>query len=77
MRGVLNMPLRKTARALARLHGHDGAIIITKSSDGVYHVGLAGLTDREVQDACCVGIHCNLLDMEARLAPEEDEGDAS
>ncbi len=71
MHGLLNMPLRKTARAIARQHGHDGAIIITKSSDGVYHLGLSGLTDREVQDACCIGIHLNLLDIEDRIAAEE------
>ncbi len=71
MRGLLNMPLQKMARAIARQHGHDGAIIITKSSDGAYHLGLAGLTDREIQDACCIGIHLNLLDIEDRIAAEE------
>ena len=70
MKALLNMPLRKMARAIAKQHGHDGAIIITKSSDGTYHMGLAGLTDREVQDACCIGIHRNLRDMEDRIAEE-------
>ena len=61
---VMNMPLAKTARAIARQHGHDGALIITKSSDGVYHVGLAGLTDQEIQNALCVGIHLNFTMMD-------------
>ena len=64
MPSVMNMPLAKTARAIARQHGHDGAIIITKSSDDVYHVGLSGLTDRQIQDALCVGIHLNFTMME-------------
>ena len=68
MKSLLNMPLRKMARAIAKQHGHDGAIIITKSSDGTYHIGLAGLTDREIQDACCIGIHLNFCDMDDRIA---------
>ena len=71
MQGVLNMHLQKMARAIARQHGHDGAIIITKSPEGIYHVGLAGLTDQEVQDACCVGIHLDLQSMADRAAAEE------
>ncbi len=66
MGALLNMPLAKTARAVARQHGHDGALIITKSSEGIYHMGLAGLTDREIQDALCVGIHLNFTMMEER-----------
>ncbi len=66
MPSMMNMPLGKMARAIARQHGHDGALIITKSSDGIYHVGLAGLTDREIQDALCVGIHLNFTMMDER-----------
>lgn len=70
---VLNIPLAKMARAVAKQHGHEGAIIITKSSDGVYHVGLAGLTDREIQDGLCVGIHLNFTMMDARVVDEDGE----
>ena len=59
-----NMPLEDMARAIARQHGHKGAILITVSDDG-YHVGVAGLEDREVQDALCVGIHHNMAMMDA------------
>ena len=58
-----NVPLNKMARAIARQHDHDGAIIITKSEQG-YHLGVAGLSDREVQEALCVGIHQNFRQME-------------
>ena len=60
---IQNLPLNKMARAIARQHGHDGAIIITKSSEG-YHLGVSGLSDREVQEALCVGIHQNFRQME-------------
>lgn len=73
MPGVVNIPLRKMASAIARQLGHDGAIIITKSSDGFYHVGLSGLTDREIQNALCIGIHCNFSDMDARSNEAESE----
>jgi len=59
-----NVPLEDMARAIARQHGHKGAILITVSDDG-YHVGVAGLDDREIQDALCVGIHHNLVMVDA------------
>ncbi len=58
-----NLPLKNMALAIARQHGHDGAIVITKLSEG-YHLGVAGLSDREVQEAFCVGIHQNFRQME-------------
>ena len=60
---VQNLPLKKMALAIARQLGHNGAIVITKSSEG-YHLGVAGLSDREVQEALCVGIHQNFRQME-------------
>lgn len=60
-----NMPLRKMALAIARQYQHDGAILITKSADG-YHIGVSGLTDQEVQEALCVGIHHNILMLDAQ-----------
>ena len=58
-----NLPLKNMALAIARQHGHDGAIIITKSDEG-YHIGVAGLSDHDVQEALCVGIHHNFRQME-------------
>ena len=58
-----NMPLRKMALAIAKQHGHDGAILITKSKDG-FHIGVSGLSDSEIQEALCIGIHHNFRMME-------------
>ena len=52
--------LERMARAIARGYGDKGAVVITVGESG-YRVGVAGLTDRELQDALCVGIHHNLL----------------
>ena len=60
---ITNVPLRKMALAIAHQHGADGAIVILKSSDGTYRIGLSGLTDVEIQNALCVGIHHNFLQM--------------
>jgi len=58
-----NMPLKNMAMAIAKQHQHDGAILITKSEEG-YHIGVSGLSDREIQEALCIGIHHNFRMME-------------
>ena len=52
--------LERMARSIARSYGDKGAVVITVGESG-FRVGVAGLTDRELQDALCVGIHHNLL----------------
>lgn len=56
--GAVN--LERMARSIARAYGDKGAVVISVGEDG-YRVGVANLTDRELQDALCVGIHHNLI----------------
>jgi len=51
--------LKNMARSIARSYGDKGAIIITHGEEGT-RVGCWGLTDRETQEALCVGIHYNM-----------------
>ena len=64
MPSLMNMPLHKTVQAIARQMGHEGGVLITKSFEGAYHVGVSGLTDREIEHALCVGIHHNFNRMD-------------
>ncbi len=53
------------ARSIAASYGDKGAIVLTVSEEGI-RIGVQGLTDREVQEALCVGIHYNMLNAEGR-----------
>ncbi len=58
-RKIIPMDLERTARSIATNYGDKGAIVITVSSDG-FRIGVADLTDRELQDALCVAIYHNV-----------------
>ena len=62
IRKVHPLDLERTARSIASNYGDKGAVVITLGEDG-FRIGVSGLTDRELQDALCVGIHHNLLRM--------------
>lgn len=55
--------LRQTAAAIAQSTKSEGAIVITSSEEG-YSMGVAGLDDHSVQEALCVGIHLNFVQMD-------------
>ena len=57
---VAAIDLKRMARSIAANYGDKGAVIITCGPEG-FRIGVSGLTDRELQDALCVGIHHNLL----------------
>ena len=44
------------AASIASNYGDKGAVVITVGDDG-FRIGVSNLTDRELQDALCVGIH--------------------
>ncbi len=53
------------AKAIAATHGDKGAIIITFGDNGV-RIGVHGLSFKETEEALCLGIHHNFLQMEAK-----------
>ena len=59
-KAVTPIDLERMARSIANSYGDKGAIILVSGDDGI-RVGVWGLTDRETQDALCVGIHHNML----------------
>ena len=48
--------LKRMAGSIAASYGDKGAVVITVGDDG-FRIGVSNLTDRELQDALCVGIH--------------------
>ena len=64
MPSITSMPLHKMVQAIARQMDHEGGVLITKSFDGEYHIGVSGLTDQEIQNAFCIGIHHNFNKMD-------------
>lgn len=52
--------LKRMERSIASSYGDKGAIVLTVGERGV-RIGVHGLTDREIQDALCVGIHYNFV----------------
>lgn len=65
---VRAIDLKRMAGSIAANYGDKGAVVITVGEDG-FRIGVSNLTDRELQDAFCVGIHHNLLQVNC------DEGD--
>ena len=57
---IVAIDLERMARSIATSYGDNGAVVITSGPEG-FRIGVSGLTDRELQDALCVGIHHNLL----------------
>ena len=55
---VRPLDLQRMAGSIAASYGDKGAIILTYGDDGI-RVGVSGLTEREAQDALCVGIYHN------------------
>ncbi len=53
------------AGSIAASYGDKGAIILTVGDEGI-RIGIQGLTEREAEEALCVGIHYNLLNAEGR-----------
>ncbi len=68
MTDVVNLPLRKTALAIARQYGAEGAIIILKlSDDDVFRTAVSGLTDDDIRNGLYLSIHNHvvMMDMDA------------
>ena len=57
---VVAIELERMAGSIATNYGDKGGVVITVGPTG-FRIGMSGLTAREVQDALCVGIHHNLL----------------
>ena len=62
---IIAVDLQRMARSIAASYGDKGAIVLTVSEEGI-RIGVQGLTDHEVQEALCVGIHYNMLNAEGR-----------
>ena len=60
MGGPTPIDLERMAGPIASSYGDKGAVVITVGDDG-FRVGVANLTDRELQDALCVAIHHSVL----------------
>ena len=58
---ILPLDLKRMAASIAANYGDKGAVVITVGDDG-FRIGVSNLTDRELHDALCVGIHhCVLM----------------
>jgi hypothetical protein len=56
---IVPVDLVRMARSVANSYVDTGAIILVSGDEGI-RIGVWGLTDRETQDALCVGIHHNI-----------------
>lgn len=57
---VAAIDLKRMVGSIAASYDAKGAIVITVDSEE-FRLGVSNLTDREIQDALCVGIHHSLL----------------
>lgn len=60
VQNIAAIDLKRMAGSIAASYGDKGAVVITVGDSG-FRIGVANLTDRELQDALCIGIHHNLL----------------